>query len=89
MARPAVSGRDGPPIAPDGATFTRLEPDLQYRLETKGTRKAVVAPTAGTDVGGAFSKVTLLDESNAAVGFTGGGQVGKPCGMCDATAFGR
>ena len=90
VTRPPVEGRDGPPSSPDSSgCFCRLKPDAQYRLEATGTRRKLEPQVAGTTLGGAFGKVGLLEEDDAAmVALTCTCQVGKPCGNCTATAFG-
>ena len=67
LARPRVSGRDGPPRAPDGGgIFSRLTPNCQYRLDVTGTRKAnSVGGDAAANLGSALKKSLMLYEEAA------------------------
>ena len=61
-ARPQVAGRDGPSLAPnDSGVFSRLEPNCQYRIVSKGTRNPE-ALSASPDTHGAAAMVYSLDE---------------------------
>ena len=87
MKRPQVSGRDGTPLAPDGdGAFSRLKPNCQYRLESSGTRKVVVAsagPVAGS-FSGSFANVTLREEASLEDKAMCTCVVGKVCATCAA-----
>ena len=70
LARPRVSGRDGPPKAPDsGGIFSRLTPNCQYRLNVNGTRKAesTALDVSTASVRGGLGSLKLCEDVAVAI----------------------